>query len=683
MSSPLKSNNGQIAIFLVLLFQVLFVFFAMSMNIGLVVYDKINLQNSADISAYYAAQKQAELLNQIAHINYQMRQAYKLLTFRLRVIGSASIGLGQASLLPPHPIRVGPVFNEEANRFFPTGSVNHQPGVCVASSLWHEYTVLSPGAVTSLCRDMNAIVAVPPAGGGDPFGFTTGLNQFITRITTGIEEQCIVSGVINWQLAASWYLAYVTEVTRRKEMIDALASNMSLPGAQIEDFTGQSILNGARETLRKNLTEPQRQGLADFQLQNSLSTDIDGPCSNRSFWLPTIDIYPALSYVSMIWIPGVGGGTCSKTITPNRGNSPPANYLAQVPGRNNAQLQNVWNSGQSVPYGVEKNPWCMPYMSVKVTTRPRKIFSPFGSPPVLKAEAYAKPFGGRVGPWYSNQWSSGDTNSSGTQKIDPLLPGRNIAGNRVGSTNLQDDIVNHSKYPGDIHGMNSNYALGVMHTFFRTMVGNPLSPTMPPAFALAHYNHVGDPQLFDSQPDSLARPNGLPAPDGNRVRLLEEAAIIPDIFDVTYYSIEAQYSHNFYNATLGQFKSFVEPHYPDLGSQNRAAYSVVNQLTNSRQVFRPNNYPFYLIENAENVLTGWTQNKAVNYEFPEEHFAKCIQRRDEEMATNPGPGGCPHGGRSGYSVKIVSQDYLRKVNSELGGPGNTGAILNPPPSSAP
>ena len=55
------------AIFVALIFQVLFVFFAMAINIGLVVHDKINLQNSVDLAAYYAASKQAEVLNVIAH----------------------------------------------------------------------------------------------------------------------------------------------------------------------------------------------------------------------------------------------------------------------------------------------------------------------------------------------------------------------------------------------------------------------------------------------------------------------------------------------------------------------------------------------------------------------------------------------------------------------------------------
>ena len=68
----LRSERGQTSIFVALIFQVLFVLFAMALNIGMVVHDKINLQNSVDLAAYYAAQKQAEWLNVIAHTNYQI-----------------------------------------------------------------------------------------------------------------------------------------------------------------------------------------------------------------------------------------------------------------------------------------------------------------------------------------------------------------------------------------------------------------------------------------------------------------------------------------------------------------------------------------------------------------------------------------------------------------------------------
>ena len=83
------SQKGQMALFVALVFQVLFVLFSMVVNVGLLIHHKINLQNSVDLAAYYGAQKQAEMLNALAHINYQIRQSWKLLSWRVRVAGSA------------------------------------------------------------------------------------------------------------------------------------------------------------------------------------------------------------------------------------------------------------------------------------------------------------------------------------------------------------------------------------------------------------------------------------------------------------------------------------------------------------------------------------------------------------------------------------------------------------------
>ncbi|MCC7404509.1 MAG: hypothetical protein IT288_08950, partial [Bdellovibrionales bacterium] len=87
-SQPVMNENGQTAIFIAMIFQVLFILFAMTINVAMVVHDKINLQNSVDFAAYYAAQKQAEVLNAIAHSNYQIRQSWKVLAWRYRVLGT-------------------------------------------------------------------------------------------------------------------------------------------------------------------------------------------------------------------------------------------------------------------------------------------------------------------------------------------------------------------------------------------------------------------------------------------------------------------------------------------------------------------------------------------------------------------------------------------------------------------
>src|SRR5437868_12831093 len=86
----MNRQKGQASVLVAIIFQILFIFFAMVINVGLFVHDKINLQNSVDIAAYYGAMKQAEVLNAMAHVNYQIRQAYKLMAWRIWVLGNAA-----------------------------------------------------------------------------------------------------------------------------------------------------------------------------------------------------------------------------------------------------------------------------------------------------------------------------------------------------------------------------------------------------------------------------------------------------------------------------------------------------------------------------------------------------------------------------------------------------------------
>ncbi|MFP5520557.1 MAG: TadE/TadG family type IV pilus assembly protein, partial [Bdellovibrionia bacterium] len=105
----LINTKGQVAIFVALVFQVLFLFFAMVINVGLLVHHKINLQNSVDMAAYYGAMKMAENMNAMAHVNYQIRQSWKLLAFRYRILGtSGESQLKENSGRQTHPFKKDP-----------------------------------------------------------------------------------------------------------------------------------------------------------------------------------------------------------------------------------------------------------------------------------------------------------------------------------------------------------------------------------------------------------------------------------------------------------------------------------------------------------------------------------------------------------------------------------------------
>lgn len=677
-----KNQKGQVAVFLVLIFQILFVFFAMAINMGLVVHDKVNLQNSTDMAAYYAAAKQAELLNEIAHVNYQLRQAYKLLTFRIRVIGSAAIGYPNVNTsLPLHPILAGANPGQESNSFFSPMPAIHVPGVCTASTLWHEYQITESGNSVSFCKDLNNIAFVPPTGGGGGVlsGLIGSLDDLLDAVREEATDKCNRMGVINWQVASRFLVAYRMESEKRIQMIDEIAQKASAIGEQMLDFRGESVYQGARKTLERNLTDPQK-GSLQMKLINSLSADVPGSCSDPEYWLPKIDLFPVVTYVYM---EAPSGQLCTLGVRPSRTSSglPSSANLSRYGGGDTGFLSSHWTSGAPTTYGVEKNPWCMPYVGVEANTSPRKIFSPLGGTVTLQASSYAKPFGGRVGPWYSKSWPSGSQTSQGLNRVDPLLPARSIGGTPTGGSPA-DDLVNHSKYPGDVHGMNSQYALGALSDYFlNTMMGGVSLLASRSVFALNHYNHVGDQASFEADGDSLARNNSGAGPSGDNVRRLEEAGIMPDLFDLTYYSIESRFDDNFFNSTNSTFVSNMSEYYLDLGTPaGKPPYNIVQQMSNALVAYG-NGVPFYIADNADQLLTGWTQHRVVDYSFPDDHFGKCDDRKAANNASAPAPSGCTAGGRSGYSVKIVSKSYLKNVNADLGGPGQSGAILNPPPDN--
>jgi hypothetical protein len=73
----MRNNKGQAAIVICFSFILLFSLLAITLNIGIYIHDKINLQNSADLGAYAGASEQARLMQEIGYANYEIRQLYK------------------------------------------------------------------------------------------------------------------------------------------------------------------------------------------------------------------------------------------------------------------------------------------------------------------------------------------------------------------------------------------------------------------------------------------------------------------------------------------------------------------------------------------------------------------------------------------------------------------------------
>ncbi|MEK6555124.1 MAG: hypothetical protein AABZ31_07790, partial [Bdellovibrionota bacterium] len=310
--------------------------------------------------------------------------------------------------------------------------------------------------------------------------------------------------------------------------------------------------------------------------------------------------------------------------------------------------------------------------AVRGRSQPRQIFWPFGGAITFEAIAYAQPFGGKIGPWYSSQWPKGSPSSTGT-KVDALVPP--LAQNASSVANSSDILPNYSRFPGDTVGLRS----------FAAHAAIPAVGSLRGKFSdYAEIMDIGD----GSANDILA--NDPTVPTGGFIRDVETAAIAPDLFDVTYYSIDSNWGEYFMpklEAIRNQLgiPSGV-PIRGDLGSRtpNKLRFSVKEQiltLLGTGGAIGPRITPqaYWYIRDRQHLLTDWVHGDSfeVQEQINMNRFGQCGQFDDEFSVKVPGS--CIAGGRTGYSVKIVSGEYLRAQDLPLGGVGQTGGILNPPP----
>jgi hypothetical protein len=649
----LSNARGQTAVFIALIFQILFVLFAMTLNVALVIHDKINLQNSVDLAAYYAAERQAEQLNAIAHMNYQIRQAWKLLSWRYRVLGTLGLYRGQYQ----HPARSG---NVTETLFAPSEA----PSLCVVyKPQWFE---VPDGE--NLCNEPNlripALPQVPLIAGF--IGVNAAVTALSNQLIDAFNHSCDNLGAYNWWFAMGILQSYRIEQRNRKLMIYALANNLSSKSDDFTDISGSSTKAGAQQVFLKNLTFANHNSQVNFEMLNSLNG------ANPQVWLPEVSIAPTILYTDT-----VNSGGCNAVATPVQSlpASPGARANLINPSLFNAGQLEVWAANEpplTDPYsfsiGVEKNPWVMAYVGVRATTTPRQIFFPFGPSVTLTARGFAQPFGGSIGPWYGSQWPQGAAQSTG-QRTDPLLPPRPGPDGNVPNQNDPTRLPNYSRFPGDIYGLTTNLAQ------------NSMANIMNIGIKFAYFTHMYDDFTAGGINDTLAWDYQIDArPD---YRSFELAAIAPDLFDINYYSIEPNYAVNYLQTLQANAQQLqITPDIivrGDLGTHvpQFQAYSVQDQMNDASSIEIPQ--AFFYVRQKANLLTWWAQGEgAVNYVFPNERFGLC--GLPDDQLKDKVPGSCAAmGGRTGYSVKLVNRNYLNSSLFQVGGSGSpTGAIVNPP-----
>lgn len=650
----IRNSRGQSAILVAMLFNVLFVFFAMSINVALVVHDKINLQNAVDLAAYYAASKQAEILNVIAHENYMIRQSWKLLSWRYRVLGT--LGLYRGGNI--HPARSGDL----SDTAFDAAKT---PAVCI--TYFPNWKEVPPDE--NLCNEVE--LKIPPLPHVQVIAGFLNLNHGIAALSEQLIAQfnaeCVKHGAFNWWFAMSILHAFRIDQRNRMQIIQALANNLSNgQNGDFIDLDGKSVLEGAKQTFEKNLTETNRTG-ANLTLVNGLQGH------QPSEWLPKVVIAPMMIYTDIDNSNGCNAISTPVSSLPReqaaytilQGNWPAGLQAGDLFQFKDLQVdpQSDW----TFTMGVEKNPWIVAYMGATGSSQGREIFFPLAGGVDMKAHGFAKPFGGRIGPWYGNRWDPGSPMSTG-DPVDALIPPR--AGGD-GGIDDQDPrrLPNYSRYPGDQLGVTSKLAQGA--------IGNLLS------FKESYASLLNIKADFQAGADNDILTWGGQAGD---LRNMEIAALSPDLFDIAYYSIEPDFTRNYLTrlqanaAALGIGSDVVIR--PDLGfnSNGIPQYSVQQQMGFTAQRQLQNAQAYYFVRNRFHLLTGWLPAPgAFNYNWDQakQNFGACKVTDDGVFAN---PGSCiAGGGRTGYSTKMVSRDFLLSPDLPLAGPNSgSGSATNPP-----
>jgi hypothetical protein len=718
---PVKNARGQVAIFVALIFQVLFLFFAMIINVGLLVHHKINLQNSVDLAAYYGASKQAEMLNGIGHINYQIRQSWKLLAWRYRQLGTAGDYQVHPFNKPFNKIQTpAPPYNvlgADEEGYPPNLDT---PGISRARDYYEmpafciTYSPFSPmPSNESMCKFQSegktiGLFKAPPVIAGF-YAVNKAISTAAQKAIDAAERRCRFAGQFNYMILAEFMAAYNLDQGERKQLINMLSRGVSEAEDDFREIDGEKASVGIRKTLENNLTEANRNSLK-MKIWNGLGQsgcNASGRASEEpSKWLSEIKITPGFAFTdfeckadSLAPHPKEMGSTEEKR---------PYNedYLHEQIERLK-QYVDPLKPPYNFSIGYEKNPWCMSYVGVSAETTPKIPFALGGI--TLKARAYAKPFGGKIGPWYVSQWASGSSQSSGGRRTDPLLPWRVGDASNTADFNDPTRIANYSRFVGDTAGMKSRAVQGQWARAIyninadwskRTPTAGDLIPdqwvpTMEPSFN--HWSHLGVDFKEGKHGDILAWDsvrNSYP-----KMRDLELAAILPDQFDLTYYSIEPDFYHNFYlkirDHYLQRVPGFTYLVRPDLGARlgnkDLEVFSVKDQYAVLPRV-RTTDYQIndakvdfdkkllYVATDVSQVLTSWINKDLMDYSLDPERFGKCESTVDASKdGVPPTSGNCSVGGRTGYSVKMVSGEYLNSSDLDLGGDGaGKGRLLNPP-----
>ncbi len=352
-----KNESGQVAILFALVFTFMFILFGFVIDIGHLINNKINLQIAADNAAYAGAAWQARTLNQIATINYRMRQDLKELAMRINVTHSRH------------------------NRRYPyqqadmqsDATANVELFVCLQANGYQSSSGVTYDNTTNICANASPtsggippIIVPPVVATFDPFAFA--IQSQIRAIQEASNLQCRAGAKENLKLVQHLINTYTQRSQEHRKQIAALVDWLNSVSQQnampIGADPNHPLVKTAYQSATRNLTIANKDG---FRM------DLIKP-DGQYVAVKDISLNMAIPYFEF----STAGDGC-----------------VAVPRF--AEFPNMLG-------GVAKRRDVITYFSVKLTSKPKMFFMPErwlqdGEEfPILEAFASAKPFGGRIGP---------------------------------------------------------------------------------------------------------------------------------------------------------------------------------------------------------------------------------------------------------------------------------------------
>ena len=581
--TDIQKPKGQLTLFGILFIIVALFVYGMVNGIGLMVHHKINVQNSVDIGAIYAAQKQAQTLSVLSHLNYQLRQNYKLFSYRYNVLGNIGSYRKAAGaeehidiLRTPYPPAgeiICPNSNSIGGCATPPNSrscsVNNisDPARCpFAVCIWHPFfSIPSKRDNDNACQIVDTVLNLPNPTQAGPISTLGSLyaERITQRGVADIHAACSDLGYVNWLVASAVFLSFYEEQKERKKFIEEYFEKII---KQNKDLTGNSINEGAKKTIVKNFTLPvwtsysspgsafletrssaEGKNFTDFFEWIEISTD-DLHLNYVQDLTPSIATEACQREIWDIFKPcfescGVG---CGKIQSMPDASGTRCDLLSNIVGNPNSRKMVI---------GFRVKPDMKPFYNQIFLSIAYKsgIFFPFRDSIPMVAEAYSKPFGASLGP----------------HEEDPLIP----------STKYPI----HSTFFGGRAGVDWGLLAGQRQIRLNQLIHKFIAQAGGPegaGFSLINYQQlhgVGSAMVipFEGTPLSAANLDKiftLPA------RILEEIAISPDKYDLNHYTILPNYMLSAYIQLVesGLFND-VSPS-PDIGHLSKTNHEFLSKI---------------------------------------------------------------------------------------------------------